>query len=277
MNCRFCNSKLKHVFVDLGKSPFANSYLQPNEVNKVESFYPLCTYVCSKCFLVQLDEFEKPRKIFKNYAYFSSYSKTWLDHVKKFVEESIQKFNIDKNTHVIEIASNDGYLLKHFKKCKIPILGVEPAENIAKIAKKKKIPTISKFFGYKTAKELVRHGKKADFLIAFNVLPHVPNLKDFVKGLKIVLNPKGIIVIQFSAYLMSLIKKTEFDNIYHEHFSYFSLFTLKKIFSKYDLEIFDVEEHNIHGGSMRLFIKHKTNQNILVQKNVTKNNCSRKN
>jgi len=270
MNCRFCNSKLKNIFADLGKTPLANSYLRENEINKTETYYPLCTYVCSKCFLVQLDKFEEPKKIFTNYAYFSSYSNTWLDHVQKFVDESIERFKINKNDQVIEIASNDGYLLKNFKKYKIPVLGIEPAKNIAKIAKKKKIPTVAKFFGQKTAKELAHNSKKADLLIAFNVLPHVPNLSDFVKGMKILLNPKGIIVIQFSAYLMPLIKKMEFDHIYHEHFSYFSIFTLKKIFSKYNLEIFDVEEQDVHGGSMRIYIKHKNNHKINIEKSVTK-------
>ena len=270
MNCRFCNSKLQYIFADLGKTPLANSYLKSDEINKTETFYPLCTYVCSKCFLVQLDKFEEPKEIFTNYAYLSSYSKTWLNHVQKFAEEAIQRFKIDKNDQIIEIASNDGYLLKNFKKHNIPILGIEPAKNIAKIAKKKKIPTVTKFFGQKTARELVNQNKKADLLIAFNVLPHVPNLKDFVKGLKTLLKQRGVIVIQFSAYLMPLIKKTEFDHIYHEHFSYFSIFTLKKIFSKYNLEIFDIEEQDIHGGSMRVYIKHKNNHNITIQKSVMK-------
>ena len=268
MNCRFCNSKLKHIFADLGKSPIANSYLKRNEINKMEPFYPLCAYVCSKCFLVQVDEFEKAKNIFKNYIYFSSYSKTWLDHVKKFAVESIKKFKIEQNTHVVEIASNDGYLLKYFKKSKIPILGIEPAKNIAKIANKNKIPTIPKFFGVKTAKDLVKNGKKADFLIAFNVLPHVPNLKDFVKGLKILLKPEGIIVIQFSAYLMSLIQKTAFDNIYHEHFSYFSLYTLNKIFSAYGLKIFNAKELSIHGGSLRIYATHSNNNKINISKKI---------
>ena len=270
MNCRFCNSKLKHVFADLGKSPIANSYLKGNEINKMEPFYPLCAYICSKCFLVQVDEFEKAKNIFKNYIYFSSYSKTWLDHVKKFAVESIKKFKIEQNTHVIEIASNDGYLLKHFKKSKIPILGIEPAKNIAKIANKNKIPTITKFFGEKTAKNLIKNGKNADFLIAFNVLPHVPDLKDFVKGLKILLKPEGIIVIQFSAYLMSLIQKTAFDNIYHEHFSYFSLYTLNKIFSAYGLKIFNAKELSIHGGSLRIYATHSNNNKINISKKIKK-------
>lgn len=270
MNCRFCNFKLKHIFADLGKTPLANSYLKQDQINQTEVFYPLCTYVCSKCFLVQLDEFEDPKEIFTNYAYFSSYSKTWIEHVEKFTENVIQRFKIDSKNQIVEIASNDGYLLKNFKKFNIPILGIEPAKNIAKIAKMRKIPTIAKFFGEKTARELSNKNKKADLLIAFNVLPHVPNLRDFVKGLKILLKSKGVIIIQFSAYLIPLIKETEFDHIYHEHFSYFSIFTLRKIFSEYNLEIFDIEKQNIHGGSMRLYIKHKKNHDIDIGKKVMK-------
>src|SRR3989338_11609201 len=268
MKCRFCNNKLKHIFIDLGKSPLANSYLNNTEINKMEPFYPLRTYVCTKCFLVKLEEFEKSTKIFSNYAYFSSYSQTWLNHVGDFVNNTIERFKISNTNLVIEIASNDGYLLEYFKKQNIPVLGIEPAANVAKVAKKKKIPTISKFFGQKIAKELVRKGKKADVLIAFNVLPHVPNLTDFVKGLKKLLNNKGILIIQFSAYLLTLIQKVEFDTIYHEHFSYFSLFTLQKIFSAYNLEIFDVEELNIHGGSMRLYLKHLENKDIIISNSV---------
>ena len=259
MKCRFCKSTLTNVFLDLGMSPMANSFLKPTELDTKEPHYPLCSYVCSNCFLVQLDEFEKPQEIFSNYAYFSSFSTTWLDHVKEFVNQSINQFKIDKEKHVIEIASNDGYLLQHFKKKDIPILGIEPAKNIASYAESKGIPTINKFFGVDTAQELAQNGQKADFLIAFNVMPHVPNLNDFVNGLKMLLNPDGILIIQFSAYLLKLIELNEFDMIYHEHFSYFSLGTLKKIFSELKLKIFDVEELSIHGGSLRLYIIHEEN------------------
>ena len=259
MKCRFCNSSLTNIFLDLGMSPMANSFLKSTELDTKEPHYPLCSYVCSNCFLVQLDEFEKPQEIFSNYAYFSSFSTTWLDHVKEFVKQSINQFKIDKEKHVIEIASNDGYLLQHFKKKDIPILGIEPAKNIASYAESKGIPTINKFFGVDTAQELAQNGQKADFLIAFNVMPHVPNLNDFVNGLKMLLNPDGILIIQFSAYLLKLIELNEFDMIYHEHFSYFSLGTLKKIFSELKLKIFDAEELSIHGGSLRLYIIHEEN------------------
>ena len=259
MKCRFCKSALTNIFLDLGMSPMANSFLKSTELDTKEPHYPLCSYVCSNCFLVQLDEFEKPQEIFSNYAYFSSFSTTWLDHVEEFVNQLINQFKIDKEKHVIEIASNDGYLLQHFKKKDIPILGIEPAKNIASYAESKGIPTINKFFGVDTAKELAQNGQKADFLIAFNVMPHVPNLNDFVNGLKMLLNPDGILIIQFSAYLLKLIELNEFDMIYHEHFSYFSLGTLKKIFSELKLKIFDVEELSIHGGSLRLYIIHEEN------------------
>ena len=259
MKCRFCKSALTNIFLDLGMSPMANSFLKSTELDTKEPHYPLCSYVCSNCFLVQLDEFEKPQEIFSNYAYFSSFSTTWLDHVEEFVNQLINQFKIDKEKHVIEIASNDGYLLQHFKKKDIPILGIEPAKNIASDAESKGIPTINKFFGVDTAQELVQNGQKADFLIAFNVMPHVPNLNDFVNGLKMLLNPDGVLIIQFSAYLLKLIELNEFDMIYHEHFSYFSLGTLKKIFSELKLKIFDVEELSIHGGSLRLYIIHEEN------------------
>ena len=259
MKCRFCNSSLTNIFLDLGMSPMANSFLKSTELDTKEPHYPLCSYVCSNCFLVQLDEFEKPQEIFSNYAYFSSFSTTWIDHVKEFVNQLINQFKIDKEKHVIEIASNDGYLLQHFKKKDIPILGIEPAKNIASYAESKGIPTINKFFGVDTAQELAQNGQKADFLIAFNVMPHVPNLNDFVNGLKMLLNPDGILIIQFSAFLLKLIELNEFDMIYHEHFSYFSLGTLKKIFSELKLKIFDAEELSIHGGSLRLYIIHEEN------------------
>ena len=266
MKCRFCKSTLTNIFLDLGMSPMANSFLKPTELNTIEPSYPLCAYVCSKCFLVQLDEFEKPEEIFSNYAYFSSFSTTWNDHVEEFVNQLINKFKIDKQKHVIEIASNDGYLLQHFKKNGIPILGIEPAKNIASYAESKGIPTINKFFGVDTAQELVQNDQKADFLIAFNVMPHVPNLRDFVSGLKILLNHNGVIIIQFSAYLLKLIELNEFDMIYHEHFSYFSFGTLKKIFSESKLKIFDVEELPIHGGSLRVYITHENNN--LYEKSI---------
>lgn len=268
VNCRFCNSKLEDVFADLGKTPFANSYLNSEQISNSEPSYPLYAYVCSKCFLVQVDEFESPDSIFTNYAYFSSYSKTWLDHVRQYVEKSIKRFSLNKKSQVIEIASNDGYLLKFFKDHDVQILGIEPAANVSQVAQQNGIPTITKFFGSKTAEEIIQDRKHADLLVAFNVLPHVPNLNDFVMGLKILLKEDGVITIQFSAYLLKLIQKVEFDTIYHEHFSYFSLLTLQKVFAYHGLTVFDVEELSIHGGSLRLYLKHFNNNAIKIMDTV---------
>ena len=268
MNCRFCNNNLEYVFIDLGKSPLANSYLKNEDLNKMESFYPLRVFVCSKCFLVQLDEYENPKNIFTEYAYMSSYSESMLKHVQNFVEESIERFHINKNSQVVEIASNDGYLLQFYKSNDITCLGIEPAINVAKIAEKKGIETITEFFSLKTAKDLVNSGKGADLLIAFNVLPHTPNLNDFIEGFKTILKKDGIGVIQFSAYLLPFLQNIEFDTIYHEHFSFFSVYTLEKIFASRGLVIFDVEEQSIHGGSMRLYLKHTENDSIKILSNV---------
>jgi len=255
MKCRFCKNELKIIFADLGMSPLANSYVNQNESNLGESFFPLKTFVCEKCFLVQLGEFKSPKEIFKDYAYFSSFSKTWVKHAEEYVNSLVSRFHFDKKSLVIEIASNDGYLLQFFKEKSIPVLGIEPARNVAKNAIKKGIPTLTKFFGSKTAMELKKSGKKVDCIIANNVLPHTPELIDFIKGLNILIKPNGVIIIQFSAYLVPLIKNKQFDHIYHEHFSYFSLITIKKILEKFNLEIFDVEELSVHGGSLRIYIK----------------------
>ncbi len=268
MNCRFCDNQLSDVFTDLGDTPLANSFLSSDMLDKKEISFPLRALVCKECFLVQVDEFEKPQNIFNNYAYFSSYSTSWLEHVKIFAEKMIGRFDISKNDQVIEIASNDGYLLKNFKKNQIPVLGIEPAANVAKIAENNGIPTIVDFFGSKSVEKIVDSGIRANLLIAFNVLPHVPNLNDFVLGMKNILDKKGIIIIQFSAYLLDVISKCEFDMVYHEHFSYFSLYTLKKIFESFDLEVFDAEKLSVHGGSLRLFLKSKNNSEVKIEDSV---------
>jgi len=268
MNCRSCKSHLNNIFIDLGMTPLANSFLTHNEINQQETFFPLRVFVCSKCFLVQLEEFENPDKIFSNYMYFSSFSETMLLHVKEFSKNIIKKLELKKDHQIIEIASNDGYLLQYFKNEGIPILGIEPAKNIAEIAEKKGIHTINKFLTIETAKELKKSGIKADLLIAFNVLPHVPNLNDFIQAMKELLKENGVIVIQFSDYLPSFMKQIEFDTIYHEHFSYFSLIAVQKILEENGLVIFDLEEFDIHGGSLRIFLKHKENQNIPISLKV---------
>jgi len=267
--CRFCNTSLNITFIDLGMSPLSNSFLTKESLTKKESFFPLHVFVCDECFLVQLEEFESPEKIFRDYAYFSSYSESWINHAKNYVKNMIKRFNLDNNHFVIEIASNDGYLLQHFHNQHIPCLGIEPAENVANVAKQKGIQTLVKFFGTDTARDLVSEGKKADLLLGNNVLAHVPNINDFVAGLKIILKSNGIITMEFP-HLMQLIDKNQFDTIYHEHFSYLSLYTVKKIFEQHKLRIFDVEELSTHGGSLRVYATHAENSVYVVDDRVDK-------
>ena len=265
--CRFCRAPLEITFVDLGMSPLANSFLSDDDLNNAEIFYPLHVFVCEKCFLVQIMDYEKPENIFSNYVYFSSYSDSWLNHAENYVKMMISKFGYNKNSLVLEIASNDGYLLQYFKKARIPVLGIEPAANIAKIAEEKDIPTKVKFFGIITAKELISEGIVADLVIGNNVLAHVPDLNDFVDGMKVILKPDGIITMEFP-HLLQLIQNNQFDTIYHEHFSYFSLHTVKDIFSTHGLVIFDVEELPTHGGSLRIYAKHKENKSLSISQNI---------
>jgi len=264
--CRFCDSVLNKIFVDLGMSPLANAYLKEAEFER-EKFYPLRVFVCEKCFLVQLEEIENPKNIFSEYAYFSSYSDSWLKHAKEFVNMIMSRFNIHSNSLVIEIASNDGYLLQYFKEKGIQVIGIEPAANVAQVAIDKGINTLMKFFDIKIARELSQNGKKADLIVGNNVLAHVPALNDFVKSLKILLKLEGIITLEFP-HLLQLIKHNQFDTIYHEHFSYFSLRTLQEIFSYHGLDIFDVDELSTHGGSLRIYIAHTENKKISKSDNV---------
>lgn len=253
--CRFCHAPLEHTFVDLGLSPLANSYLKPDQFNQAETFFPLHVYVCAKCLLVQLEEWSSPSEIFTDYAYFSSFSTSWLEHAKRYVDTVVDRFGLTSEHLVVEVASNDGYLLQYFLPRKIPVLGIEPAANVAKAATEKGIPTLVKFFGEQTAKELAQDGGKADLLIGNNVLAHVPKLNDFVRGLKILLSRLGVITMEFP-HLMRLMEDNQFDTIYHEHFSYFSFVAVERIFSAHGLTIFDVEELPTHGGSLRIFARH---------------------
>ena len=255
VKCRFCDAPLRHTFADLGLSPFANSYIKREQLHQMEPFYPLQVYVCEACFLVQLPVFQNPEEIFGDYAYFSSYSESWLQHVKSYTDMMTKRFSIDSNWKVIEIASNDGYLLQYFKGEGIPVLGIEPARNVAKAAQEAGIPTTVKFFGVQTATELAAEGTRADLLIGNNVLAHVPDINDFVRGMQILLKPKGIVTMEFP-HLLRLVEENQFDTIYHEHFSYFSLIAVKKIFDTHGLTIFDVEELPTHGGSLRIFARH---------------------
>jgi SAM-dependent methyltransferase len=249
--CRFCSAPLEHIFADLGMSPLANSYLTPEQVNAMEPFYPLRALVCEKCFLVQLEEYETPSAIFSDYAYFSSYSTTWLEHCRRYVDQVVERFDLGEASHVVELASNDGYLLQYFHERQIPVLGIEPAANVAKVALQKGIPTLVEFFGVETAHTLVPQSQ-ADLLIGNNVLAHVPDINDFVAGMRILLKPGGVITMEFP-HLMRLVEENQFDTIYHEHFSYFSFSTARRIFAAHSLRLFDVEELPTHGGSLRIF------------------------
>jgi 2-polyprenyl-3-methyl-5-hydroxy-6-metoxy-1,4-benzoquinol methylase len=249
-------------------SPLSNGFLKSEQLNKAEKFYPLHAYVCEKCLLVQLEEFESPDHIFANdYAYFSSYSESWLNHAKQYTDLMINSFQFNQSSRVIEIASNDGYLLQFFQAQSIPVLGIEPATNVAQVAIEKGVDTLVKFFGVETAQELVGQGKKADLLLGNNVLAHVPNINDFVAGMKIVLKPEGIITMEFP-HLLRLIEQSQFDTIYHEHFSYLSFVTVEKIFAHHGLTLFDVEELPTHGGSLRIYAKHSENNKIKIDQRV---------
>jgi len=268
-NCRFCQTPLSKTFVDLGMSPISNAFLKSKQLDRAEKFYPLHTYVCDNCFLVQLEEFETPEQIFSNdYAYFSSYSESWLNHCQSYTELMIDKFGLNDNSQVIELASNDGYLLQYFQQREVPVLGIEPATNVAKVAEEKGIPTLVKFFGVETARFLENQGKQADLLIGNNVLAHVPDINDFVGGMKIALKQSGILTMEFP-HLLQLLECNQFDTIYHEHFSYFSFLTVDKIFASHGLILFDVEEIPTHGGSLRIYGKHDTNSNYEVTNRLT--------
>ena len=265
--CRFCGNPLTHTFVDLGMSPLSNSYLNDRQLHKMEPYYPLCVYVCEKCYLVQLPEFQTPENIFSDYAYFSSYSDSWLMHAKEYTGQMIERFSFNSNSQVIEIASNDGYLLRYFKDRGIPVLGIEPARNVAMAAQDAGIPAVVKFFGTQTATELAEEGKFADLLIGNNVLAHVPNLNDFVKGMKILLKPQGVITMEFP-HLMHLMEENQFDTIYHEHFSYFSFIIVKDLFFSHGLKLFDVEVLSTHGGSLRIYACHGEDDSKSVEQRV---------
>ena len=253
--CRSCGTTLEHTFVDLGMSPLANSYLRPEQLNCKEAFYPLHAYVCAKCFLVQLEQFSTPYDIFSDYAYFSSFSDSWLAHAKAYVDMIVDRFRLDGNSKVVEIASNDGYLLKNFVSRGIPVLGVEPAANVAEEAIRQGVHTKVAFFGEKTAVDLRADGWSADLIIGNNVLAHVPDLNDFVEGLKVLLKPGGLVTMEFP-HLLQLMEQNQFDTIYHEHFSYFSFHAVEQVFARHGMRLFDVEELPTHGGSLRIYACH---------------------
>jgi SAM-dependent methyltransferase len=256
MQCRFCKTELKHVFIDLVNSPASNSFLTTEQLNEPEVFYPLKVYTCHQCYLVQVDEYKKSDAIFNSdYVYFSSYSTTWLEHARNYTEKMISRFGVNRESLVMEIASNDGYLLQYFHQQGIPVVGIEPTANTAKVAIEKGVNTVVDFFGVRLAKELASKNMQADILLGNNVLAHVPDIVDFVKGLKLALKPQGVVTMEFP-HLMQLVDNNQFDTIYHEHFSYLSFGTVQKIFAAQGLELFDVEELPTHGGSLRIYAKH---------------------
>jgi len=260
MNCRGCGTLLHHEFIDLGEAPPSNSFLTQGQLSQVESKYPLKLFVCDQCFLVQLDEYKKSKEIFTDtYAYFSSYSRTWLEHCRAYAQMMMERFHLGAQSLVVEIASNDGYLLQYFKNRSIPVLGIEPSLSVAKVAMQKGINTEVDFFGVALAEKLKAQGKQADVLAANNVLAHVPDVNDFVQGIKILLKPGGIATLEFP-HLMELIENNQFDTIYHEHFSYFSLHTVMVIFEKHGLRIVDVDTLGTHGGSLRVYAAHGEDQ-----------------
>ncbi len=268
MQCRFCKTELKNVFIDLVNSPASNSFLTSDQLNEPETFYPLKVYTCHQCFLVQVDEYKKSDAIFdSNYVYFSSYSTSWLQHAKAYTEQMTKRFGYNKNSLVVEVASNDGYLLQYFKQNNIPVLGIEPTANTAEAAKEKGVDSVVDFFGKKLATELSSKNIKADLLLGNNVLAHVPDILDFVGGLKIMLKETGVITMEFP-HLMQLVDNIQFDTIYHEHFSYLSFHTVNQIFESQGLVMFDVEEIPTHGGSLRIYAKHPNDLTKGISENV---------
>jgi 2-polyprenyl-3-methyl-5-hydroxy-6-metoxy-1,4-benzoquinol methylase len=257
--CRFCGAQLGRTFVDLGMSPLCESYPSVEDLSRGEMYYPLHVYVCEECWLVQLEEFESPEAIFSDYAYFASYSDSWLKHCEKYCSEMQKRFGLDARSFVAEVASNDGYLLQYFVRLDIPVLGIEPAANVAKAAVEKGVRTLVRFFGTAVARELANQGQSADLVTGNNVLAQVPDLNDFVEGLKILLKPDGVLTLEFP-HLLRLMELNEFDTIYHEHFSYFSLMSASRILEAHGLRIFDVEELKSHGGSLRVFACRSTSR-----------------
>jgi SAM-dependent methyltransferase len=253
--CRFCSTPLRQTVVDLGMSPLCESYLTADQLNQMEPYYPLHVYVCHRCFLVQVEEYVSPEAIFREYAYFSSYSESWVAHAGNYVRMITARLGLTTASRVVELGSNDGYLLQHFVAQGIPVLGVEPARNVAAAATARGVPTVTKMFGRQTAAELASEGYRADLLCGANVLAQVPDLNDFIGGMRLLLKPGGVATVEFP-HLMRLVEENQFDTIYHEHFSYFSLITVEQIFAAHGLTLFDVEELPTHGGSLRIYVRH---------------------
>lgn len=265
--CRFCGAALRRTFVDLGMSPLCETYPSLADLNRGEVYYPLLVYVCEQCFLVQLEQYDSPENIFSDYPYFSSYSDSWLKHCEHYCEKMTNRFGINKQSFVVEVASNDGYLLQYFVQRHVPVLGIEPAANVAKVAVEKGVPSLVRFFGTQLAKELAAGDRLADLVLGNNVLAQVPDVNDFVEGLRILLKPRGVLTLEFP-HLLRLIEQNEFDTIYHEHFSYFSMLTISRIMDAHGLKVFDVEELSTHGGSLRIFVCRAEDQTHKIHPSV---------
>ena len=265
--CKYCNNSLEHIFIDLGEQPLCNNNIPFSLVKTEEEKYPLQTFICDSCFLVQVGHSISPKVIYDNYTYFSSYSAYWLNHIKKYCDNVTSRFNLTKNSFVVEIASNDGYLLKNFLGNHIPCLGIEPSLTVAEAAQKDGVPTLTEFFSAKISDKVKSDYGKADLIIANNVFAHVPEINDFTLGIKNLLKPNGVFTIEFP-YLLELMKNSQFDTIYHEHFFYYSLYSVSKILAKQNLKIFDIEKLATHGGSLRLFVTHNKNTKYKVEKSV---------
>jgi SAM-dependent methyltransferase len=267
-SCRFCRSPLRHTLVNLGVSPLCQSVVAADHLDQMEPFYPLHAYVCGDCFLVQVEEYVQPEAIFGEYAYFSSYSDSWLRHAETYVEMIVARLGLDARSRVVELGSNDGYLLQYFVTRGVPVLGIEPAANVAEAAVRRGVPTRVRLFGRETAEALVRDGHRADLIIGNNVLAQVPDLNDFVDGMKRLLTPRGVITLEFP-HLMRLMDDNQFDTIYHEHFSYFSFSTAERILVAHGLVLFDVETLPTHGGSLRIYARHAEDGERPVSERVT--------
>nr|WP_142713053.1 class I SAM-dependent methyltransferase [Fodinibius sediminis] len=267
IRCRNCGNELTYTFADLGSSPLCNEIIKPGELNRGQRSYPLHTYVCEECYLVQVGTQVSPEEIYSDYSYFSSYSDSWLNHAKRYVEMVTGHYGISHESFVVEIASNDGYLLQYFKEKGIPILGVEPSSTVAQASIEKGIPTEEVFFGRQTAEMLKGKYQSADLVLGNNVLAHVPEIHDFIRGLNVILGERGMMTFEFP-HLLQLVENNQFDTIYHEHFFYYSLHAVQSIFKNHGFKIFDVQELSTHGGSIRIFVSREANDNYDVSTNV---------
>jgi hypothetical protein len=267
-NCRFCATPLRQTFVDLGMSPLCQTHIEPDQLDQMEPFYPLHVRICESCFLVQLDVYVSPTTIFSDYSYFSSYSDSWVEHARLYADEMREQYQLGADSFVVEIASNDGYLLQHLARAGIPVRGIEPAANVAAAARDKGIPTSVEFFGRETAERFASQYGRPDLLLGNNVLAHVPNINDFVAGLQVLLAEEGVITMEFP-HLQRLMEGNQFDTIYHEHFSYLSFTTVERIFAAHGLVLFDVAELPTHGGSLRIFARHERDPGKPITNRVT--------